>query len=344
MAKLLGGTTIEGLLTVDADIETDEGDVILDSSTNTIDLGVLPTGSGNGLNADLLDGNHAGAFALDGHDHDDSYILESGDTMSGVLTLSDGSQAASRTWVDSNADVPNADYADSAGDADTVDGEHASAFADAGHTHDDRYYTESEADSNFAATGHLHDSRYIQNTGEVTSTLDAQNGILVTRGSDGLTANNSIEGVGTDDYIGIDTASAATGGVLLGYYNAPEVRVGNGNLSDFNWNGDTVATRPWVVGGNIDHTDLGVTSSSDHHSKYTDSEAVSAVNAETTLSVDISGDADTLDGNHATDLAGIQEGDPIPHPVYTTTGDVPALSVGETVYVSGDGLYVEDGM
>jgi hypothetical protein len=33
--------------------------------------------------------------------------------------------------------------------ADTVDGNHASAFADAGHNHDSRYYTESEADSNF---------------------------------------------------------------------------------------------------------------------------------------------------------------------------------------------------
>jgi len=328
MAKLIGGTTVEGLLTVDSNIETDEGDVILDSSDNTIDLGVLPTGSGNGLNADKLDGNHAGAFALDGHDHDGDYILESGDTMTGVLTLTDGSTAASQAWVDANADVPNADYADSAGDADTVDGEHASAFADSGHTHDGRYYTETEADSNFAASGHLHDGRYIQDTGEVTNTLAANHGILVTRGSTGLTENNSIESVGTDDYIGIDTTSGATGGVLLGYYNAPEVRVGNGNLSDFNWNGDTIATQPWVSG---------------NYNNYTDTEAVSAVNAETSLSVDISGDADTLDGNHAADLSGIQSGDPIPHAVYASTTDVPALDEGDVVYISGEGLHVEDG-
>lgn len=34
-------------------------------------------------------------------------------------------------------------------DADTLDGSHASAFATSGHTHDDRYYTETEADSRF---------------------------------------------------------------------------------------------------------------------------------------------------------------------------------------------------
>jgi len=43
---------------------------------------------------------------------DTRYILESGDTMSGTLTLEDGSTAASRDWVNSNADVPQADNAD----------------------------------------------------------------------------------------------------------------------------------------------------------------------------------------------------------------------------------------
>lgn len=62
----------------------------------------LLQGSGSGLNADLLDGEHASAFADEGHLHDSRYILESGDTMGGALTLSDGSQAASRSWVNSN--------------------------------------------------------------------------------------------------------------------------------------------------------------------------------------------------------------------------------------------------
>jgi hypothetical protein len=46
--------------------------------------------------------------------------------------------------------VPYALQAQEAADADTLDGEHASAFADAVHTHDDRYYTEGEADALFS--------------------------------------------------------------------------------------------------------------------------------------------------------------------------------------------------
>jgi len=89
----------------------------------------------------------------------------------------------------------------------------------------------------------------------------------------------------------------------------------------------------------------------DTHSRYTNSEAVSAVNAESSLSVDITGDADTVDGKNADELGNtdaeirdaIANGDSIPHPVYASTGDVPALAEGESVYISGDGLYVEDG-
>jgi hypothetical protein len=50
------------------------------------------------------------------------------------------------------------------------------------------------------------------------------------------------------------------------------------------------------------HADLTNVGTSDHHVRYSDSEAVSAVNAEASLSVDISGDADTLDGQHASEI------------------------------------------
>ncbi|QLG29978.1 hypothetical protein HUG10_20440 (plasmid) [Halorarum halophilum] len=53
----------------------------------------------------------------------------------------------------------------------------------------------------------------------------------------------------------------------------------------------------------IDHSNLAGVGASDHHARYTDTEAVAAVNAETSLSVDITGDADTLDGNHASAFA-----------------------------------------
>ena len=66
----------------------------------------------------------------------------------------------------------------------------------------------------------------------------------------------------------------------------------------------TVAGNVVSLGGStsVDHADLSNIAADDHHAKYTDAEAVSAVNAETTLSVDISGDADTLDGNDASDF------------------------------------------
>lgn len=52
---------------------------------------------------------------FDAHNHDSRYINSSGDTMSGSLTLADGGEAASRSWVNSSADVPEADNADSLG-------------------------------------------------------------------------------------------------------------------------------------------------------------------------------------------------------------------------------------
>ena len=147
--------------------------------------------------------------------------------------------------LDSNDDG-KVDAADQADNADTLDGEHAGAFADAGHDHDNRYYTVSEADSNFAVSGHNHNHDELTNVG-----------------------------------------------------------------------------------------------SSDHHSRYTDSEAVAAVNGETSLTVDIAGDANSVDGLDSTDFARLYDG--VQLPTFATTGDVPAMSKGEVVFVDSDGLYIEDG-
>lgn len=62
-----------------------------------------------------------------------------------------------------------------------------------------------------------------------------------------------------------------------------------------------------IFSGN--HNDLSNIKKSDHHNKYTNSEAVNAVNAETNLSVNIDGDSDTVDGydiqKNGTDGSGI---------------------------------------
>jgi hypothetical protein len=64
-------------------------------------------GSGSTLDADLLDGNHASAFALSSHNHDNLYYTESesnslfvnaaGDTMSGELTVPKINYSSPRT-------------------------------------------------------------------------------------------------------------------------------------------------------------------------------------------------------------------------------------------------------
>lgn len=59
------------------------------------------------------------------------------------------------------------------------------------------------------------------------------------------------------------------------------------------------------------------------HDRYTDSEATSAVDGST--------------------IAALTLGDQLTVPVFASTSDVPAQPEGSVVYISGDGLFVEDG-
>ena len=61
----------------------------------------------------------------------------------------------------------------------------------------------------------------------------------------------------------------------------------------------TIATRTWATGNNISHSDLSDAPSDAHHTRYSDSEARTAVNG---ANVDIAGDADTVDGKHYSDI------------------------------------------
>jgi hypothetical protein len=56
-------------------------------------------GSGSGLDADLLDGNHASAFALSSHNHDSDYVNVTGDTMTGNLSLGSNNLTAGKLIV-----------------------------------------------------------------------------------------------------------------------------------------------------------------------------------------------------------------------------------------------------
>lgn len=64
---------------------------------------ITPQGSGSGLDADLLDGQHASAFAAAGHHHDGTYVKKTGDTMSGTLTIDTGTAGSNILQVRTSA-------------------------------------------------------------------------------------------------------------------------------------------------------------------------------------------------------------------------------------------------
>lgn len=80
-------------------------------------------GSGSGLDADLLDGK------------DSTYFTNASNLASGIVPVARLSGTYSIDISGNAATATNANYATSAGNADTVDGKHASDFASSGHTH-----------------------------------------------------------------------------------------------------------------------------------------------------------------------------------------------------------------
>lgn len=80
-------------------------------------------GSGSGLDADLLDGK------------DSSFFTNASNLASGIVPVARLSGTYSIDISGNAATATNANYATSAGNADTVDGKHASDFALSGHTH-----------------------------------------------------------------------------------------------------------------------------------------------------------------------------------------------------------------
>jgi hypothetical protein len=89
-------------------------------------------GSGSGLDADLLDGQHAAAFAGATHNHDTAYVNDNAGEV-GDADVPVGALSADRilgtAWTGSN------DGTGSGLDADLLDGQEAAAFAPAIHGH-----------------------------------------------------------------------------------------------------------------------------------------------------------------------------------------------------------------
>lgn len=74
----------------------------------------------------------------------DAHAAEPGAHHTKTTSFTDLTDAAADAQIPDDITV---DYAAAAGNADTVDGQDASDFSPAGHTHDDRYYTKAEVDA-----------------------------------------------------------------------------------------------------------------------------------------------------------------------------------------------------
>lgn len=251
---------------------------------------------------------------------------------------------------------------DISGDADTLDGEDASAFADSGHSHSlgdlsnvtatgegsgngfDADTVDGEDASAFADSGHSHSQLHDKYTdSEAVSAVNNQTQLTVDISGDA----DTVDGENASAF-----ADSGHSHALGDLSNVTATGEGSGNGFD----ADTVDGEDASAFADSGHTH------SQLHDKYTDSEAVTAVNNQTSLSVDISGDADTLDGEHASafaDSGHLHDNryytesqsdaryarlfDGVQNPVYATMSDVPNMTKGEAVFVDGDGLYVEDG-
>jgi hypothetical protein len=95
-------------------------------------------GASSGLDADLLDGNHASAFALSAHTHSDATTSVSGFMSATDKTKLNGIESgatADMTASEILTAIKTVDGAGSGLDADYLDGNQASAFAAASHAH-----------------------------------------------------------------------------------------------------------------------------------------------------------------------------------------------------------------
>jgi hypothetical protein len=137
----VGSTSVAAQSTTDT-LELEAGSNIAltpDAAARKVAVAVSPQGHTSGLDADLLDGQHASAFAPATHTHAPAQISPQGHSSGLDADTVDGkhaSQFALSSHQHLPADIDPQGHT-SGLDADLLDGQHASAFAPASHTHPD---------------------------------------------------------------------------------------------------------------------------------------------------------------------------------------------------------------
>lgn len=254
-------------------------------------------GSGSGLDADLLDGK------------DSTYFTNASNLASGIVPVARLSGTYSIDISGNATTATNANYATSAGNADTVDGKHASDFALSGHTH----------------------GQYVQKTGDTMTgtlafnkTLSSANKLLDLQQGYAVYSDNTGGSNGTRLWIDAPNGGEVVIGPRAGANFLNDIRLRsqvinletNGNQDGVTINGNKV----WHAGNDGSGSGL---------------------------------DADTLDGKHASELAGCPPGtvmffaSPTPpsgwlecNGAYISISEYPALySVIGTTFGSSSGKF-----
>lgn len=219
-----GGGTYSDELAQDAVGTILGGQFTYDDATPSINLN---QGAGSGLDADTVDGQQASDFSQTGHVHDDRYYTESEtDTL-----LSSKSDTGHTHSLGDLADVTATGEGSGNGlDADTVDGSHATDFAQSGHTHDSRYYTESEVDTALSGksdTGHTHS---LGDLSDVSATGEGSGG-----------------GFDADTVDGLHASELSGGGDKI--FHAEDTNTNINNSNNLSWNNTILNDSPYSFNG-----------------------------------------------------------------------------------------------
>jgi hypothetical protein len=136
------------------------------------------------------------------------------------------------------------------------------------------------------------------------STVVTQTGDINFTSSGAATVNVSGDGDGTGsvNVDATDTNTTYSAGNALNL-SGTQFNVNEGGINHDNISGVSSGDHHSKTSSASELSDVSADSvSGAHHSRYSDNEAVTAVNNETSLSVDITGDADTVDGQDANDI------------------------------------------
>lgn len=201
----------------------------------------------------------------------------------GSLPSVNGNNIATQTWVDANADVPNADYADSAGDANTLDGHDSTYFTTLSEVNNNADvpnadYADSAGD---ADTLEGNQASHFTTLSEVNTSADVPNADYADSAGSANTATNSNQydnvspsDGSSDEVLTTDGSNASwqsgAGNVntILDEKNPSKQSSGTTNLSGNGGVIDKIIWDPWTTYEDTEYTINYHDGSSDTVSKY----------------------------------------------------------------------------